>query len=69
MMYQISYGPDESRSIEVTEDMEFAADRYRRLVDQNMVNVALVVEGMPLNPVALFRACQAHAHGFLRRIQ
>ena len=66
MMYQISYGPPGSRQVESIENINFAADRYCELANKAALNIELSVEGMPLSPVALLRACPANSSCFLR---
>ena len=65
MMYQISYGPPGSRLVESTENIGFAADRYCDLANKNAPNIELSVEGMPLDPLALLKACPASRNSFL----
>ena len=56
MMYQISYGPPESRMVESTENIGLAADRYCELTRENALKIELYVEGMPLDPQMLLSA-------------
>lgn len=65
MMYQIAYGPPGSRLVESTENIGFAVDRYCELAHKNALNIELCVEGMPLNPFALLKACPANRNSFL----
>lgn len=61
MLYRISYGPAFDRQTETFESIAFAVDCYRQLADANALNIELFVEGMPLDPQSLLKACPREA--------